>query len=348
MTESNLCTAGDVSFISQKEPVTERGRALYAVARSIVRAQLDQLTQEDLEDLDRDRADVTLRQLAKFARLERDKGMRGDGFEWAVHEAIVGSEPSVIDPIGEAMARASKKAFGSSGAPKSLLFGYERARYLGFLEAVVGEAGTDAVLLPDGRGRPFHFGPWVSVAAQGAKAERQLKHRISKIWKTDLFLSDHDRHRHVAATIKSNWKLLEGGPGLRLAVVPEASEFTAGTRYDRKLGLWIVALPDPNGFMGLFNDAYESVAEAIITLGRHDRGPYFYKPTPLGQKIQHQLERFGSVRVIEVEQALNEAAQQDLITVERRLVSVEAPPWLHVNAARTPVIAPKPIFEPLD
>lgn len=34
--------------------------------------------------------------------------------------------------------------------------------------------------------------------------------------------------------------------------------------------------------------------------------------------------------------------------VEIRLVSVDAPSWLHLNAARTPVIAPKPTFEPLD
>ena len=91
--------------------------------------------------------------------------------------------------------------------------------------------------------------------------------------------------------------------------------------------------------MGLFNDAYESVAEAIFTLGRHDRGQYFYKPTPMGQRLQKQLEKYGSVRVREIEDALNEAAQQNLVGVERRLVSVDAPPWLHLTAARTPVIA---------
>jgi hypothetical protein len=55
--------AGNVTFLSQKQPVDERGRAMCAIARSIIRAQLDQLTQEDLEDLGRDRVDVTFRQL---------------------------------------------------------------------------------------------------------------------------------------------------------------------------------------------------------------------------------------------------------------------------------------------
>jgi hypothetical protein len=346
MLASATSAAGKVTFLAQKQPVDERGRAMYAVARSVLRAQLDQMTPEDLEDLDRDRADVTLRQLAKLARLDRDKGMRGDGFEWAVHEAVLGNEPTVIEPVSEAMLKASKK-FGTMTAPTSLLFGYERAKYLGFLDAIVENADAEAVLLPDGRGRPFYFdGPWMKLAAKGKISEPELADRIRRVWKTDLFLSDEVRHRHVAATIKSNWHLLESGPGLRLGIVPEAKDLIAGIR--RYEDLWLAVLPDPNGFMGLFNDAYESVAEAVFTLGKHDRGNYFYKPTPMGQRLQQQLEKYGSVKVVEVEHALNEAAQQDLIGIETRLVSVDAPPWLHLNAARTQVIAPKPNFAPLD
>jgi hypothetical protein len=319
---------------------------MYAVARSIIRAQLDQLTQEDLEDLDRDRADVTLRQLSKLARLDRDKGMRGDGFEWAVHEAVLGKEPTVIEPVSEAMFKASRK-FGSMTAPTSMLFGYERAKYLGFLDAIVEDADTEAVLLPDGQGHPYHFdGPWMRLAAKGKNSEPELGHRIRRVWKTDLFLSDELRHRHVAATIKSNWHQLEDGPGLRLGIVPEAADLPSGVR--RHEGLWLAVLRDPNGFMGLFNDAYESVAEAVFTLGKHDRGNYFYKPTPMGQRLQAQLEKFGNAKVVEVEHALNEAAQQNLVNVSTRLVPVDAPNWLHLNAARIPVIAPKPTFEPLD
>ncbi|SCX01788.1 hypothetical protein SAMN02799620_00330 [Mycolicibacterium fluoranthenivorans] len=319
---------------------------MYAVARSILRAQLDQLTQEDLEDLQRDRAEVNLRQLAKFARLDRDKGMRGDGFEWAVHEAVLGEEPTVIHPISEAMCEASKK-FLTMGKPTSLLFGYERAKYLGFLDAIVENADSQAVLLPDGRGRPFLFdGPWMRHAAKGKVAEPALGDRIARVWKTDLFLSDESRHRHVAATIKSNHRQLEGGPGLRLGIVPEAKDLSAGVR--RRDGLWLAVLPDPNGFMGLFNDAYQSVAEAIFTLGKHERGNYFAKPTPEGQRIQEQLEKYGNAKVVDIEDALNEAAQQDLVGVESKLVPVAAPPWLHLNAARTPVVAVKPSFEKLD
>jgi hypothetical protein len=340
---------GKVTFLTQQQPVDERGRALYAIARSIIRAQLDQLTAEDLEDLQTDRADVTFRQLSKLVRLDRDKGMRGDGFEWAVHEAVLGGEPTVVGPVADAMIKASNK-FVSMSSPTSLLFGYERSRYLGFLNAMVDSADELAVLLPDGnQGKPFKFdGPWLRHAAKGASAEPELKPRIQKVWKTDLFLSDEDRHRHVAATIKSNWKQLEGGPGLRLGIVPEAADLRAGVRESAEHGLWLAVLPDPSGFMGLFNDAYESVAEALAKLGKHGRGHYFYKPTPVGQRLQAQLERFGNVKVVDVTEALNEAAQQDLVGVEQRLVSVDAPSWLTLGAAQAPVIAPKPTFESLD
>ncbi len=80
----------NVTFIEQDAPIDEYGRALYAVARSIVRALLDSLSEEDLTDLNSPIGNVTMRQLAKVVRLDRDRGMRGDGFEWAVHEAIIG------------------------------------------------------------------------------------------------------------------------------------------------------------------------------------------------------------------------------------------------------------------
>ncbi|MFI2338408.1 hypothetical protein ACH474_33980 [Nocardia rhamnosiphila] len=336
----------EVTFLSQAEPVDEYGRALYAVCRSILRAHFDELSQEDLVDANCDRVDITFRQLAKLARLHRDKGARGDGFEWAVHEAIVGGEHRVTDLVAGALKKVSSKAFSDLDAPTSLMFGHERARHLGFTEAVVNNASGDAVLLPDGSGRPFVFGSWVPIAARGVAAEPDLRSRIKQVWKTDLFLSGPDKSRFAAATIKSNWHQLEDGRGLRVAVVPQAVDLAPGIH--RWNTLHMVVLPDPDGFMGLFNDAYEAVAEAILTVGRHDRAPYYYKPSAKAQKIQKQLEKNAQVKVVEILDALNEAAQQNLINVDRKLLSVDAPSWLHINETRTPVIAPRPTFERLD
>lgn len=343
-----LLAMGDVTFLTQKQPVDEYGRALYAVARSIVRALLDSLSQQDLVDLNSDRVDVTYRQLAHYARLERDKGVRGDGFEWAVHEAIAGREPRVTDPVASTLRRISPK-FRNAEMTSSLMFGYERAKYLGFLDAVVQDAGEDAVLLPDGQGRPFKFqSDWLIHAARGASAEAQLGHRIRKIWKTDLFISDQHARRYTAATVKSNPAQLEGGPGLRLGIVPASTSLPQGTRYDSKRGLWLSVLPDPDGFMGLYNDAYWSVARSIYTVGKHERPPYFLRPSVKGQLLAEQLEKYPTAKVIDIEGGLDEAAQQGLVKVEHELVSVAAPDWLHLNELRTAVIAPRPSFVPLD
>ena len=335
----------EVTFLEQRAPVDEYGRALYAVARSITRALYDQVGSEDLTDLNTAREDITLRQLAKLSRLDRDKGMFGDGFEWAVHEAVLGGEWRVTERVDAALRRASP-SFKNLDKPTSLLFGHERAKYLGFLEATIAGAGTEARLLPDGRGHPFAFAAWVPVAAKGYAAEGELPDRIQKIWKTDLFLGSNDASRYIGTTIKSNWHQLEGGPGLRIAVVPEAKDLPSGVH--RRQGLWVAALPDPQGFMGLYNDAYRAVASAIDSLGKHDRGKYFEKPSAQAQKVQAQLEKYPTAKVVEIEHALNEAAQQDLVAVEKQLVSVSAPPWLRIEEQPTPVIAVKPSFDPLD
>lgn len=170
--------------------------------------------------------------------------------------------------------------------------------------------------------------------------------RIKKVWKTDIFLGIQGKQKYAAATIKSNWHQLEDGAGLRVAIVPEARDLKSG--YLRWKTLHLVALPDPDGFMGLFNDAYEAVAEAILTAGRHDRGLYYYKPSVKAQQVQEQLERYEKARVVEILDALDEAAQQNLIAVDRKLVSVDAPAWLTMNETRMPVIAPKPAFDKLD
>jgi hypothetical protein len=184
----------------------------------------------------------------------------------------------------------------------------------------------------------------------GHIAEPILNDRIKKIWKTDLFLSAEGDPRHFAATVKSNFAQLEGGQGLRIGIVPESTHFNnrSGVQYSSKHGLWLVTLADPNGFMGLFNDAYHAVARAVCTLGKQEHPPYFITPSAKARKIQEQLEQYPDAKALEIEDALNEAAQQDLILSSHKLVSVNAPDWLHVKAMAPKIISPKPKFVKLD
>lgn len=344
-----MAAQSKVTFIEQNAPVDEYGRALYSVSRSILRAHIDAITNEDLTDINTELQFVRMRQFAKIARVERDKGLRGDGFEWAVHEAILAGEPTVTNYVSHAMRKASKNV--PDYLPTSILFGQERAKFLGFLDAVVDEAGTDSYLLPQGSGRPYRFGPWVSEAAKGHIAEKNLTDRIKKIWKTDLFLAAWGDPRHFAATIKSNYAQLEGGAGLRIGIVPESthkSNRQSGVRFDPRTGLWLVVLDDPNGFMGLYNDAYRAVARAICTLGKHPQPAYFHKPSAKAQLVQAQLEKYPDATILDIENALDEASQQGLVKQTHALLGVNAPNWLHVKQKATTVISPKPKFIKLD
>jgi hypothetical protein len=64
--------------------------------------------------------------------------------------------------------------------------------------------------------------------------------------------------------------------------------------------------------------------------------------------VQAQIEKYPDAKVLEIEDALDEAAQQDLVISSDRLVSVNAPDWLHIKQMAPKLIAPKPRFEKLD
>jgi hypothetical protein len=112
--------------------------------------------------------------------------------------------------------------------------------------------------------------------------------------------------------------------------------------------MWVVTLPDPNGFTGLFQDAFNAVARAMQTLGKQARGHYYAIPSAKARRVQEQLEKYPTATVADIEYALNEAAQQNLVSTKIQLVSVNAPNWLHLKKAAPQIIAPKPSFEKLD
>lgn len=62
--------------------------------------------------------------------------------------------------------------------------------------------------------------------------------------------------------------------------------------------LWLAVLPDPTGFTRLFNDAYMAVAD---------------NQAPRRNVSSNGLRRNPTAKVVDVDDALNEAAQQDLV-----------------------------------
>lgn len=52
--------AANITFIEQNAPIDEYGRALYAVSRSVLRALIDSISDEDLTDLNTPLLDVRM------------------------------------------------------------------------------------------------------------------------------------------------------------------------------------------------------------------------------------------------------------------------------------------------
>ncbi|HVV88718.1 MAG TPA: hypothetical protein VHE35_36990, partial [Kofleriaceae bacterium] len=75
--------------------------------------------------------------------------------------------------------------------------------------------------------------------------------------------------------------------------------------------------------------------------------PYYTKPSAKAMRLQEQVEKYPSAKVTEIEDALNEAAQQNLVSAKTKLVSVNAPEWLRLKKAAPRLIAPKPKFKKL-
>jgi hypothetical protein len=86
----------------------------------------------------------------------------------------------------------------------------------------------------------------------------------------------------------------------------------------------------------------------MCTLGKQPTPPYYTKPSAKAQKLQEQLEKHPDAKANEIEDALNDAAQQSFVTESHRLISVNAPDWLHIKQKAPKLFSPKPKFAKLD
>ncbi len=165
-----------------------------------------------------------MRQLSHYVRLERDKG---NAKRWV---RMVCTHEAVAEASGASL-RSCRTRWQGSRRSSRLCQGLVTPLWLRArdLTAVVQGAGEQAVLPSDSARLPFGFrSDWLKYVARGWRAEPLLSLRIKKVWKTHVVLSDEHARRYAAATVKSNYKQLEGGAGLRVAIVPSAVDLRPG------------------------------------------------------------------------------------------------------------------------
>ena len=154
------------------------------------------------------------------------RGLDGFAFEWAVHTAINAGTGWSAKHLQQLTAQVLEDDLGVPAHDlRSVLFGASQAADLGYTEAAL-EALGDYPRLRYGRGRPVELRRWLPIAAQVASGELSvdvLPPAVTGLPAADLLIGSPEAGQWVAATVKSNPRDLEFGPGIRLAFTPRAT-----------------------------------------------------------------------------------------------------------------------------
>ena len=113
----------DISKYYQEGEIGSEVNALYAVVVPILKGITYSLKREMLSYFGLTYDTITLAQLARVYR--EGSGDAGICFEYAVHDAIVNNNPSVLERIDTALVKHFKI---KNGVPSSILFGAEKNR----------------------------------------------------------------------------------------------------------------------------------------------------------------------------------------------------------------------------
>ena len=205
---------------SQRDVITERVRARYAMVIPILRGMFNATSAEILEAVG-GREKVTL---AVFARLYIEKaGDYGICFEYAVHQAIRKRDPSIHPLVSGVL----NDFCGIKNEAESILFGIEKNGAAKILETAKNSLTNESRVLVGKRGNPpflkKRLGD-IAKAFHSAKHRAKLPQSISGLWKADLFIGAPASEQWIATTLKTNRTHFEAAPGLRLGLV------TSGTR----------------------------------------------------------------------------------------------------------------------
>ncbi|WP_088834795.1 hypothetical protein [Paenibacillus tyrfis] len=148
----------------------------------------------------------------------------GDGdcgicFEYAVHDAIINSQASIIERIDDALTKCKIRG----ERPTSILFGAEKTGAVQLIKSGKDILTNESKLLTGVVGQPIRLKKHidgVASAFRNQQARTTLPSSIDGLWKADLFVGQQKPDQWVGTTVKINQKDLEHARGLRLGIVP--------------------------------------------------------------------------------------------------------------------------------
>lgn len=328
----------NIRIEQQQNFVADEVSALIAVVRPILQGLLFAIK----NDVVNQAGGVENLKLFMLPRVYRPgSGDCGICFEYAVHDAILRKEPTVVERIHDSLSRYCRVP-GTDTA--SILFGAEKTGAL----QIIGNAGhlltDESRLLTGVQAQPPKLKQYIADLTQAFRLRTyrdQLPSSISGLWKADLFLGNRDSDRWVGTTVKINKSQLEGAPGLRIGIVP--SRYGSGDliEMDNSKNLVVCPLPYDGAFMEVFYSAWWIVKCFIDADAKVPRPESL--PVGAHRMVAQLLEQRREFSVLEVIDAIAPMAQPSLLST----YPIQAPTDVDGQTPSDVVnslIAPKPFI----
>lgn len=295
----------------QRSPVADEVQALIAVVIPILKGVLFAIKAEAMNDAG-GHTSIKLRQLPRAYR--PGDGDCGISFEYAVHEAISGNNPIILDRISTALKDYCRIR---GDGPSSILFGAEKSGAVQLIQTANEVLTDESRLLAGVRGQPVKLKRHIDAVAAAFRrstTRQSLPESINGLWKADLFVGDRTPDQWVGTTVKINPRHLEGAQGLRLAIVPSQQGRTDAIRRDEQRNLIVVPLPYDGSFMEVFYQGWQIVQQFIHADAQVPREVNL--PRPADRQVCRFLEERRDFPVIDVLAALMPLAQPELLNTQ--------------------------------
>ena len=243
----------DIVKYRHNNPVNSEVEALFAVSIPILRGILYSLNRQIVSEV----GGYDKISLLMLSRLYRE----GDGdcgicFEYAVHDAIINNNPSVLNRIDTVLTKFCKI---KNGDPTSILFGAEKNGAMQLIDSVQEHLTDDSTLLPGTKGKPIklkrHIQGVINAFRKPSEREK-LPSSINGLWKADLFVGKTAPDKWIGTTVKINRSQLEAAKGLRMAIVPAKQGKKDSIYIDDMKNLVVCPLPYDHEFAEIFYRAW--------------------------------------------------------------------------------------------
>lgn len=322
----------DLVKYKQNNPVNSEVEALFSVSIPILRGILYSLNRDIVTEV----GGYNKISLLMLSRLYRE----GDGdcgicFEYAVHDAIINNNPSVLDRIDSALTQFCKI---KTGDPTSILFGAEKNGAMQLIDSIKEHLTDESILLPGTKGKPIKLKKHIQgvINAFRKPSEREkLPSSINGLWKADLFVGKAEPDKWIGTTVKINRSQLEAAKGLRMAIVPAKQGKKDSIYVDEIKNLVVCPLPYDHEFAEIFYRAWILVKLFLNSGGK----------MPSESKLALGADRFvckflvdrNIYPVLEVLEAMDAIKQPELVIIEEKEINLSA---TNIQTALNTLVAP--------